>query len=171
MKSMCQDSRRSSPSVAERSPTSRCMRTTSRIAASSIARSASAPIRRAAKSSLARSSSGGLSRLPTWSPRNGGRALAAPAPDSVTLDSVIWPPPVPPGRALDMAAARMLMSQIVNRITDNRPRSSRPARLPPGVDDLLLVDECHEDWQSDRELAPLHDALIELGHDLAHLLF
>ena len=37
MKSMCHDARRNSPSVAERSPTSSCLRTTSRIASSSIA--------------------------------------------------------------------------------------------------------------------------------------
>ncbi len=40
MKSMCQDVRRNSPSVADRSPASRCMATTSRMAASSAAASA-----------------------------------------------------------------------------------------------------------------------------------
>src|SRR5919197_2775904 len=72
MKSMCQEVRRNSPSVAERSPTSRCILTTSRIAASSTARSASSSMRPAACSSRAWSSSGGRSRLPTWSARNGG---------------------------------------------------------------------------------------------------
>ena len=42
MKSMCHDSRRNSPSVAERSPISSCLRTISAIASSSTARSSSA---------------------------------------------------------------------------------------------------------------------------------
>src|SRR3954447_6415663 len=72
MKSMCQEERRNSPSVAERSPTSSCMRTTSRIASSSAARSSSSSIRPAACSSRACRSASGRSRLPTWSARNGG---------------------------------------------------------------------------------------------------
>ena len=69
MKSMCQVARRNSPSVAERSPTSSCSFTASRIAASSTPRNSSASIFEAAKSSRAWSSSGGRSRLPTWSAR------------------------------------------------------------------------------------------------------
>ena len=47
---MCQEARRNSPSVADCSPTSRCIATTSRIASSSTARSSSAVIRPAASS-------------------------------------------------------------------------------------------------------------------------
>src|SRR5918992_2606930 len=72
MKSMCQDARRNSPSVADWSPTSLCIQTTSRIASSSTARSRSADSCPAAKPSRASRSSGGRSRLPTWSARNGG---------------------------------------------------------------------------------------------------
>ena len=72
MKSMCHEARRNSPSVADCSPTSSCLRTTSRIASSSMPRSSSASMRPALRSSRACSSSGGRSRLPTWSARNGG---------------------------------------------------------------------------------------------------
>ena len=72
MKSMCQDARRNSPSVADWSPTSSCMRTTSRIESSSIDFSSSAEMRSAAKSSRALSRRSGRSRLPTWSARKGG---------------------------------------------------------------------------------------------------
>src|SRR4051812_49156303 len=77
MKSMCQDSRRNSPSVIERSPACSWRRTTSRIASSSIARRSSAEMRPAARSSLAVRTSGGRSRLPTWSARYGGLSRAA----------------------------------------------------------------------------------------------
>src|SRR3954451_19931779 len=77
MKSMCQDSRRNSPSVIERSPACSWRRTTSRIASSSIARRSSAETRPAARSSLAVRTSGGRSRLPTWSARYGGLSRAA----------------------------------------------------------------------------------------------
>ena len=50
MKSMCHEARRNSPSVADRRPTSACMRTASRIASSSATRSSSASIAPAAKS-------------------------------------------------------------------------------------------------------------------------
>src|SRR5438093_367200 len=78
MKSMCQEARRNSPSVAVRRPTSRCRATTSRIAASSASRRASASIAPEANASRASSSSGGRSRLPTWSARNGGGAAGHP---------------------------------------------------------------------------------------------
>src|SRR5690349_13055696 len=77
MKSMCQDVRRNSPSVAERSPTSACMATMSRIASSSAAFSCSAEMRPAAWSERACSSAGGRSRLPTWSARKGGTVREA----------------------------------------------------------------------------------------------
>src|SRR5690349_642326 len=72
MKSMCQEARRNSPSVADWSPTSSCIVTAPGISWSSIARSSSAGMRPAAKSSRAWSSRFGRSRLPTWSARNGG---------------------------------------------------------------------------------------------------
>src|SRR6266511_167851 len=72
MKSMCQEARRNSPSVADCRPTSRCIATTSRVASSSTARSSSSGMRPAAWSSRAWSSRRGRSRLPTWSARNGG---------------------------------------------------------------------------------------------------
>ena len=53
MKSMCHEARRNSPSVAERSPTSSCIRTASRIASSSILRSSAASIRPAPRLSRA----------------------------------------------------------------------------------------------------------------------
>ena len=53
MKSMCHDARRNSPSVADCRPISSCLRTISRIASSSTARSASASMRPFAKSSRA----------------------------------------------------------------------------------------------------------------------
>src|SRR5499427_5884818 len=116
MKSMCQDSRRSSPSVADRSPASCCIRTTSRMAASSISRSRPALSRPAACSSRARSSSGGRSRLPTWSARNGGRPdghpVAAPAGGCS-----FWYP-----------GMRLLSPRIVDKIVNN-PRASRQGRL------------------------------------------
>src|SRR3954449_2647709 len=72
MKSMCQDSRRNSPSVTDFRPISSWRRTTSRIASSSIARRSSPEMRPAARSSRAVSTSGGRRRLPTWSARKGG---------------------------------------------------------------------------------------------------
>src|SRR3954454_8563704 len=72
MKSMCQDSRRNSPSVTDFRPISSWRRTTSRMASSSIARRSSSEMRPAARSSRALSTSGGRSRLPTWSARKGG---------------------------------------------------------------------------------------------------
>src|SRR3954463_3391364 len=77
MKSMCQDSGRTSPSVIERSPACSWRRTTSRIASSSVARRSSAEMRPAARSSLAVRTSGGRSRLPTLSARYGGWSRAA----------------------------------------------------------------------------------------------
>src|SRR4051794_241296 len=72
MKSMCQDSRRNSPSVTDFRPVCSWRRMTSRIASSSIARRSSWEMRPAARSSRALSTSGGRSRLPTWSARKGG---------------------------------------------------------------------------------------------------
>src|SRR3954470_12000491 len=72
MKSMCQEARRNSPSVADLRPTCSCLATTSRIASSSIPRSSSASIAPVLKSSRAFRSCGGRSRLPTWSARYGG---------------------------------------------------------------------------------------------------
>src|SRR6185312_3898056 len=74
MKSMCQEARRNSPSVAAGNPTDSCIRTTSRIAPSSTVRNPSSDIRPAAWSALARCRRPGRSRLPTWSPRKGGRS-------------------------------------------------------------------------------------------------
>src|SRR5438094_782888 len=71
MKSMCQEPRRNSPSVATVRPTSSCIRTASRIASSSRARSSATSIVPCAYSSRARFSSGGRSRLPTCSARAG----------------------------------------------------------------------------------------------------
>src|SRR5918996_2284666 len=85
MKSMCHEARRSSPSVADWSPASSCLPTTSRIASSSTARSSSSSIRPAARSSRARSSRWGRSRLPTWSARNGGFVRAPIASENPTL--------------------------------------------------------------------------------------
>ena len=73
MKSMCQDARRNSPSVADCSPTSSCMRDD--VADRVVLDGRAARRRRAGRrraSSRASSSSGGRSRLPTWSARNGG---------------------------------------------------------------------------------------------------
>src|SRR4051794_27676524 len=82
MKSMCQDARRNSPSVAVRRPTSCCIRTASRIASSSTARSSSSSSAPSACFPRASSSRCGRSRLPTWSARNGGvsRKLMASPP-------------------------------------------------------------------------------------------
>src|SRR4051812_4006730 len=96
MKSMCQEERRNSPSVAVRSPTSSCIRTTSRIASSSTARSSSSSIRPSACSALASSSRRGRSRLPTWSALNGGvsrmlmRSPPDPAPPLTLRCSSAW---------------------------------------------------------------------------------
>src|SRR4051794_12136461 len=72
MKSKCQEARRNSPSVAERSPASSCLRTTSRIASSSRPRSSAASIRPSLKSSRACSSCGGRRRLAARAARGGG---------------------------------------------------------------------------------------------------
>src|SRR3954464_4924045 len=72
MKSMCQDERRSSPSVTVCRPASRWSSITSRIASSSAAFSAAASMRPALKAARASWSAGGRNRLPTWSARNGG---------------------------------------------------------------------------------------------------
>src|SRR6266540_2773331 len=64
MKSMCQEVRRNSPSVADCSPTSSCILTTSRMASSSATRSSSAGMRPAAKSSRAFSRAGGAEAAP-----------------------------------------------------------------------------------------------------------
>jgi hypothetical protein len=42
-------------------------------------------------------------------------------------------------------------------------------RVAPPADHYLLVHEGHEDRRPDRQPAPLHDALVQLRHDLAHL--
>ena len=76
MKSMCQDSRRNSPSVIDWRPTASWRRMTSRIAASSISFSAASSMVPAARSSRASRTSGGRSRLPTWSARKGGLVRA-----------------------------------------------------------------------------------------------
>src|SRR5690349_5610974 len=75
MKSMCQEPRRNSPSVTPSRPISSCIRTASRIAASSVRHNSSADKRPASCSARARSNSGGRNRLPTWSARNGGRDI------------------------------------------------------------------------------------------------
>ena len=105
MKSMCQDCRRISPSVASRRPTSSCIRTAARIASSSTARSSAAVIVPAAKRSRAVLTSGGRSRLPTWSARNGGLGrsgnlvlLSGARDDAAAADNTI--------RALPMRAVR-----------------------------------------------------------------
>src|ERR1700729_1208126 len=91
MKSMCQEARRNSPSVALCRPTSCCIWTTPRIASSSIARSCSAEIWPPANWSRASSSFCGRSRLPTWSARNGGVVRRpAVAPALAVCASVIW---------------------------------------------------------------------------------
>src|SRR5579859_4432954 len=77
MKSMCQDARRNSPSVADCRPTSSCIAIAPGITSSSTARRSAAVIVPAAKSSRAISSRWGRSRLPTWSARNGGLVLRA----------------------------------------------------------------------------------------------
>ena len=76
MKSMCHDVRRNSPSVAACRPTRSCIATAARIASSSAARSAVTSISPDACAARAASRAGGRSRLPTWSARNGGTALA-----------------------------------------------------------------------------------------------
>src|ERR1700727_58071 len=84
MKSMCQDARRNSPSVADCSPMSSWRATTVWIASSSTSCSCPASMIPAANSSRAASRRGGRSRLPTWSARKGGELrigaiVAAPA--------------------------------------------------------------------------------------------
>src|SRR3954453_14320597 len=81
MKSMCQEARRNSPSVAVRSPMSPCMRTTSAIASSSIPRSSAESISPAAYRARASSRFAGRSRLPAWSARNGGPDASVMPPD------------------------------------------------------------------------------------------
>src|SRR3954470_17900676 len=132
MKSMCHDARRNSPSVAERSPTSSCRRTTSRIASSSTARSSSAAMRPAVKSSRARSSSGGRSRLPTWSARKGGRVRA-----------VIAGPPVSAGRGgLSRPASRSDLQEVGDHdVLVTEPQVVGVGELLDAVDLLLAVLE------------------------------
>src|SRR5580700_3373614 len=77
MKSMCQEARRNSPSVADCRPTSSCIWIAAGITSSSTARRSAAVIWPAAKSSRAISSRWGRNRLPTWSARNGGLVLRA----------------------------------------------------------------------------------------------
>src|SRR5215208_1447137 len=72
MKSMCQEARRNSPSVADCKPTSFCIRTTSRMASSSAAFSSSSEIWPAACFSRASRRDWGRRRLPTWSALKGG---------------------------------------------------------------------------------------------------
>src|SRR5580765_1812448 len=71
---MCHEARRNSPSVADSSPMSSCILTTSLMASSSIDRNCSAVMRPAWKSARARRTEAGRSRLPTWSAWNGGTA-------------------------------------------------------------------------------------------------
>src|SRR5208282_221097 len=72
---MCHEARRNSPSVMPCNPTSSCIFTTLRIAASSMARNSAAEISLFLKRSRASRSSGGRSKLPTWSARKGGRLV------------------------------------------------------------------------------------------------
>src|SRR3954465_13819013 len=72
MKSMCQKSRRNSPSVTAGMPTDSCSATTSRMQRSCTAFRASCVISPFFALARASWSSCGRSRLPTWSARNGG---------------------------------------------------------------------------------------------------
>ena len=102
MKSMCQDSRRNSPSVTDCRPTASWRRMTSRIAASSIARSSSSSIGPGGAVLAGLSTSGGRSRLPTWSARKGGlvradmwrlsrgSGMVAADPTLLTIRSTVW---------------------------------------------------------------------------------
>src|SRR3954452_15470635 len=117
MKSMCQDARRNSPSVAVARPTSRCMRTASAIAASSTPRSAASSISPAACRARASRSPCGRSRLPTWSARNGG-------PDSSGMRSAC-PDPGPPAAGADMDPDRQGPGPAHRNGTDTGGMSKR----------------------------------------------
>ena len=86
MKSMCQEARRNSPSVADWRPTSSCIRDRAGDLVVLDRRRSAAVIRPAAKSSRACSRRCGRSRLPTWSARNGGLVLRA----MVTSRARMW---------------------------------------------------------------------------------
>ncbi len=146
MKSMCQEARRNSPSVADRRPTSSCMRTASRIASSST-RAQLVGVDRARRraSRGPRSSSGGRSRLPTWSARNGGVAIALPSAAHPTAAAGERPRP----HATRSAARSPIMTDgacvfpVVTvghyrRVGD--PEALDAAHPELGVDDRELVD-------------------------------
>src|SRR5215216_5550056 len=137
MKSMCQEARRNSPSVADCRPASSCIRTTSRIAPSSMRRSSSEEMRPAAKSSRALSSSGGRSRLPTWSALNGGlvRVTAYSSLPVVNRDTTNSSRPEPgcaPGGRLFMSGDRSIPHREAG-LPDHR-------KLQP-ADEHELLDE------------------------------
>ena len=130
MKSMCQDARRNSPSVADCRPTSSCIahdladrRRPRR------ARSSSASMRPAANASRARGSSGGRSRLPTWSARNGGSVrwvMAGLLPSRHARD-----PPSSARRARVGGGPRRLAPRR-RAARDRRPGPHRPLQRPGG---------------------------------------
>ena len=121
MKSMCQDSRRSSPSVAARSPASSCLRTTSRMAPSSISRSSSALSRPAANSSRARSSSGRAQQA----------ADVVGAERRPSGEARPWPRRSVAGCS-DRRACVSSLPQIVHKIVNNLLALCRRARDKPG---------------------------------------
>ena len=107
---MCHDARRNSPSVAVRSPTSACIRTTSRIASSSMPRSSASSISPAACRARASSRFVGRRRLPTWSARNGRSGGIGHAPSMLQAARVRSPrgwaaAPLPSGASAALSAA------------------------------------------------------------------
>src|SRR3954463_8008714 len=124
MKSMCQEARRNSPSVAVRSPMSPCMRTTSAIASSSIPRSSAASISPAAYRARASSRFSGRSRLPTWSARNGGPETSVMPPDHGARR--VAAQPSSPGTP-----------DLVGDLTGSARKGLGPAR--PGVDPVATA--------------------------------
>src|SRR3954449_8776867 len=118
MKSMCQEARRNSPSVADWRPASFWSPTTSLIASSSMPRSSSASMSPVARSSRAFRRCWGRSRLPTWSARKGGlsRLMSdnSPVPEHPNLVSIIRSRPAEP-------AAYCEMERVEIKVRDNGP--------------------------------------------------
>src|SRR3954452_19063133 len=156
MKSMCQEARRNSPSVAERRPASRWSRMTSRVASSSTERSSLASMSPFANRSRASSRAGGRSREPTWSARYGGvsrRAMGTAFLDRVVTRGLLDRDPAElgellerggaaeaaPARLLD-AAERHLRLVVHGGGVDVADARLEPARDVPGGGDAARED-------------------------------
>src|SRR5215472_8951770 len=164
---------RYSPSVTPCRPASSCMRTTSRIARSSNARSSCFEISPFLCRSRAASSSGGLRKLPTWSARNGGllRTLMAfllihgsDAGVLEVLDLVEFDVVELAVDHLALADVDVLHDVARGGIDGHRSPRTRPGHALHCLDDLLAVGRATGLLQ--RFVDEMHAVVASNGHEV-----